>query len=109
MTVREKRHTTVKICQIKFWKYITITNYYGKTHINRERQKFCVTSIESQLPKERHIKIEIDIEQFAKDIKAGKGIGGSDGALGDLIKQLTKAALAAERCSRYPHSVSQWT
>lgn len=32
----------------------------------------------------------------SKEIKAGKSIGGADGALGDLIKQLTEAALAAE-------------
>lgn len=31
--------------------------------------------------------IEIDVEQFAKDIKAGKSIGGKDGALSFLIKQ----------------------
>jgi transposase-like protein len=42
------------------------------------------------------MKIEVDVEQFAKDIKSGKGISGSDGALGSLIKQLTEAALAAE-------------
>jgi len=35
--------------------------------------------------------IEIDVEQFARDIKAGKSIGGKDGALGSLIKQLTEA------------------
>lgn len=40
--------------------------------------------------------IEIDVEQFAKDIKAGKSIGGKDGGLSFLIKQLTEAALAAE-------------
>ena len=42
------------------------------------------------------MKIEVDVEQFARDIKAGKGIGGADGALSFLIKQLTEAALAAE-------------
>lgn len=42
------------------------------------------------------MKIEVDVEQFARDIKAGKSIGGSEGALGSLIKQLTEAALAAE-------------
>jgi transposase-like protein len=42
------------------------------------------------------MKIEVDVEQFAKDIKSGKGISGADGALGSLIKQLTEAALAAE-------------
>jgi transposase-like protein len=40
--------------------------------------------------------IKIDVEQFARDIKAGKSIGGKDGALSPLIKQLTEAALAAE-------------
>lgn len=42
------------------------------------------------------MKIEIDAEQFARDIKAGKSIGGKDGALSSLIKQLTEAALSAE-------------
>lgn len=42
------------------------------------------------------MKIEVDVAQFAKEIKAGKGIGGADGALSFLIKQLTEAALAAE-------------
>ena len=42
------------------------------------------------------MKIEVDVEQFARDIKSGKGISGADGALGSLIKQLTEAALAAE-------------
>lgn len=40
--------------------------------------------------------IQVDVAQFARDIKAGKGIGGADGALSFLIKQLTEAALAAE-------------
>ena len=35
------------------------------------------------------MKIEIDVEQFANDIKSGKSIGGANGALGSLIKQLT--------------------
>ena len=32
--------------------------------------------------------IEIDVDKFARDIKAGKSIGGKDEALGSLIKQL---------------------
>jgi len=32
------------------------------------------------------MKIEIDDEQFAKDIKVGKSIGGKDGDLSALIK-----------------------
>jgi transposase-like protein len=42
------------------------------------------------------IEIEIDVEQFARDMKAGKSISGKDGALDSLIKQLTEAALSAE-------------
>ena len=42
------------------------------------------------------MKIEIDVEQFARDMKAGKSIGGKDGALGSLLKQLTEVALVAE-------------
>ncbi len=42
------------------------------------------------------MKIEVDVEQFARDIKASKGIGGSSGALSFLIKQFIEAALAAE-------------
>ena len=30
------------------------------------------------------MKIEIDVEQFARDIKAGKSIGGANGALGSF-------------------------
>ena len=50
--------------------------------------------------------IEIDVEQFAKDIKAGKSIGGANGALGSLIKQLTEAALAAEIDSHLAQDLS---
>ena len=53
------------------------------------------------------MKIEIDVEQFAKDIKAGKGIGGTDGALSTLIKQLTEAALAAEIDSHLSQDISK--
>jgi len=42
------------------------------------------------------MKIEIDVEEFAAQLKAGKGIGGKDGALAPLIKQLTEMALQAE-------------
>lgn len=53
------------------------------------------------------MKIEIDVEQFARDIKAGKSIGGSDGALGSLIKQLTEATLAAEIDSHLSQDLSR--
>ena len=39
------------------------------------------------------MRIEMDVEQFARDIKAGKSIGGSNGALGSLIKQLNNFRL----------------
>lgn len=42
------------------------------------------------------MKIEIDVAEFAAELKAGKGIGGKDGALTPLIKQLTEMALQAE-------------
>jgi len=53
------------------------------------------------------MKIEVDVAQFAKDIKAGKSIGGADGALGSLIKQLTETALAAEIDSHLAQDLSQ--
>ncbi len=52
------------------------------------------------------MKIEIDAEQFARDIKAGKSIGGKDGALGSLIKKLTEAALSAEIDSHLAQDLS---
>jgi len=42
------------------------------------------------------MKMEIDVTEFAAQLKAGKGIGGKDGALAPLIKQLTEMALQAE-------------
>ncbi len=39
------------------------------------------------------MKMEIDVIEFAEQLKAGKGIGGKDGALAPLIKQLTEMAL----------------
>jgi len=42
------------------------------------------------------MKMEIDVADFAAQLKAGKGIGGKDGALAPLIKQLTELALQAE-------------
>jgi transposase-like protein len=40
--------------------------------------------------------MEIDVAEFAAQLRAGKGIGGKDGALTPLIKQLTEMALQAE-------------
>jgi len=42
------------------------------------------------------MKVEIDVSDFAAQIKSGKGLGGKDGALTPLIKQLTEMALQAE-------------
>ena len=52
------------------------------------------------------MKIEIDVEKFAADIKSGKSIGGSNGALSGLIKQLTETALAAEIDSHLAQDLS---
>lgn len=51
-------------------------------------------------------KVEVDVEQFAHDIKAGKSIGGADGALSSLIKELTETALAAELDSHLADDLS---
>lgn len=53
------------------------------------------------------MKIEIDADQYARDIKAGKSIGGKDGALGSLIKQLTEAVLSAEIDSHLSQDLSK--
>ena len=42
------------------------------------------------------MKIEIDVEEFAEKIKAGKGLSGKDGALTALVKQITEMTLQAE-------------
>jgi len=52
------------------------------------------------------MKIEVDVEQFAKDIKAGKSIGGRDGALDSLIKQLAEAVLATDIESHLAQNLS---
>ena len=39
------------------------------------------------------MKIEIDAVEFAAQLKAGKGIGGKDGVLIPLMKDLTKNPL----------------
>jgi len=41
------------------------------------------------------MKMEIDVAEFAAQMKAGKCIGGKDGALAPLIKQLTEMILQA--------------
>jgi len=42
------------------------------------------------------MKIELDVDYLAEQIKAGKSLTGKDGALTDLIKQVTELALQAE-------------
>ena len=42
------------------------------------------------------MKIEIDVEEFAEKIRSGKGLSGKDGALTDLIRQITEITLQAE-------------
>lgn len=42
------------------------------------------------------MKIELDVEDFAEKIRSGKGLSGKDGALTDLVKQITEITLQAE-------------
>ena len=42
------------------------------------------------------MKLEIDVAEFAEQLKSGKGISGKDGVLMPLIKQLTEMVLQAE-------------
>jgi len=51
--------------------------------------------------------IEIDVEQFVRNIKAGKSIGSKDGALGSLIKQLMKATFVLEMNSHLTQDLSK--
>jgi len=53
------------------------------------------------------MKIEIDVEEFARQIKAGKGLSGKDGALTPLIKQLTEMTLQAELESHLAQDLSK--
>ena len=53
------------------------------------------------------MKIEIDVADFAAQLKAGKGLGGKDGALTPLIKQLTEMALQAELESHLAQDLEQ--
>ena len=45
---------------------------------------------------EIQMKIEIDVADFAEKIKSGKGLSGKDGALTDLVRQITEMTLQAE-------------
>ena len=42
------------------------------------------------------MKIEIDVADFAEKIRSGKGLSGKDGALTDLVRQITEMTLQAE-------------
>ena len=42
------------------------------------------------------MKIEIDLEEFAEQVKAGKSVTAKGGVLNDLLKQLTEMTLQAE-------------
>ncbi len=43
-----------------------------------------------------HTEGEIDVEYFTEKIRSGKGLSGKDGALTDLVKQITELTLQAE-------------
>lgn len=53
------------------------------------------------------MKIEIDVEEFARQIKEGKGLSGKDGALTPLIKQLTEMTLQAELESHLAQDITK--
>ena len=42
------------------------------------------------------MKIEIDLEEFANQVKSGKSVTAKGGVLNDLVKQLTEMTLQAE-------------
>ena len=42
------------------------------------------------------MKIEIDLEEFAKQVKSGQSVTAKGGVLNDLVKQLTEMTLQAE-------------
>ena len=42
------------------------------------------------------MKIELDVDHLAEQIKAGKSLTGKDGALSALVKQITEMTLQAE-------------
>ena len=46
--------------------------------------------------KELEMKIEIDLEEFAEQVKNGKSVASKGGVLNDLLKQLTEMTLQAE-------------
>jgi len=53
------------------------------------------------------MKIEIDVEEFAQKIRAGKGLSGKDGALTSLVKQITEMTLQAELESHLAHDLQK--
>ena len=52
------------------------------------------------------MKYEIDIEEIANQIRSGKAIGGKDGLLTPLIKQITELALQAELDTHLSEDIS---
>jgi len=53
------------------------------------------------------MKIEIDLEEFAEQVKAGKSVTAKGGVLNDLLKQLTKMTLQAEIESHLAQDLSE--
>jgi transposase-like protein len=49
-----------------------------------------------KIQKDLQMKIEIDLEEFAEQVKAGKSVTAKGGVLNDLLKQLTEMTLKAE-------------
>jgi transposase-like protein len=53
------------------------------------------------------MKVEIDVAEFAAQLKSGRGLGGKDGIFTPLIKQLTEMALQAELETHLSHDLQQ--
>ena len=51
------------------------------------------------------MKIEIDVEEFAQQVKNGQSVTAKGGVLNDLVKQVTEMALQAEYNA--PHFLDQ--
>ena len=54
------------------------------------------------------MKIEIDVEKFAQQIKEGKGLSGKDGALTPLIKQLPASRIRVTFGTRPYKESKKW-
>ncbi len=54
------------------------------------------------------MKIEIDLEEFANQVKSGKSVTAKGGVLNDLVKQLTEMTLQSELESHLAQDPSRY-